>query len=589
MAEERAQRRLAAILVADVVGYSRLMEQDEAWTLAALAERRKAILEPLFAKYRGRVVRIMGDGTLAEFASAVDAVQCAVDIQKAMREANSKLPEDRAVVLRVGLNVGDVVVEDGDLYGDGVNVAARLEAMADPGGICLTAAIHQQVERLLPFAFRDLGDQALKNIARPVRVYCIADDDSAGVSTRGTPTVRASMQSKPSIAVLPFNNMSGDADSTTFADGLAEDIITELSRVPSLLVIARNSTFTYKNRAVSLKDVARDLAVQYVLEGSVRRSGDQIRVTAQLIDAVADTHVWAERFERSFAHPFQLQDELTKSIVSTIHQQLYLSEGRRALARSDRSNTDLWTLLQRSWARLHDLTPEAVAEARELAERALQMAPDNARANFLVGAAIFHQAFMMYLPDYDALMKQALTYAERAVALDDNDEHAHWQLGDIYWSLTRWDAAVDELERCLEINPNWSLGLSDLGECLCYIGRTKEGIPKIEEAIRVNPKDPSIFFRFGAMALGHYLSENFAAAEQWARKTIQRRRHYYYGHVLLTASLVKLGRLDEAKAAAQELRRLFPDFTLTYLQGAAFAGGARKMLVADLRSAGVPD
>src|SRR5262244_1318821 len=227
MAEERAQRRLAAILAADVVGYSRLVEQDETGTLAALTDRRKAILEPLFAKYRGRVVRLMGDGTLAEFASAVDAVQCAVDIREAMKEANAKLPEDRAIVLRVGLNLGDVVVEDGDLYGDGVNVAARLEAMADPGGICLSAAIHQQVERLLPFAFSDLGDQMLKNIARPVRVYCIADDDGAGDAPRaGTPTGRTFLvQSKPSVAVLPFVNTSGDPEQQFFADGLTEDII----------------------------------------------------------------------------------------------------------------------------------------------------------------------------------------------------------------------------------------------------------------------------------------------------------------------------------------------------------------------------
>src|SRR5215467_8182454 len=249
MAEERVQRRLAAILAADVVGYSRLIEQDEAGTLEALKGRRKAILEPLLAKCHGRVVRLMGDGTLAEFASAVDAVQCAVDIQKAMKEANATLPEDRAIVLRVGLNLGDVVVEDGDLYGDGVNVAARLEAMADPGGICLSAAIHQQVERLLPFAFKDLGDQALKNIARPVRVFCIADDQEARRAPRtGDPIGRTfSLPSKPSVAVLPFANLSGDSEQQYFSDGMTEDITTELSRFRQLFVIARHSSFQYRD------------------------------------------------------------------------------------------------------------------------------------------------------------------------------------------------------------------------------------------------------------------------------------------------------------------------------------------------------
>src|SRR4030095_6236135 len=294
MAEERAQRHLAAIMAADVVGYSRLMEQDEVGTLAALADRRKAILEPLLGKYRGRVVRLMGDGTLAEFASAVDAVQCAVDIQKAMREANSKLPEDRAVVLRVGLNLGDVVVEDGDLYGDGVNVAARLGAMFDRVGICLSAAIHQQVERLLPFAFRDLGDQALKNIARPVRVYCVADNEGMGDSPRtGAPTYRPLwVQSKPCVAVLPFVNMSDDPKQEYFSDGITEDIISGLSLFRELTVIARTSSFSYKGRTVPVPEIARELGAAYILEGSVRRSGARVRITAQLIEGVKCEHLW---------------------------------------------------------------------------------------------------------------------------------------------------------------------------------------------------------------------------------------------------------------------------------------------------------
>src|SRR5262249_30988812 len=279
-----------------------------------------------------RVVRLMGDGTLAEFASAVDAVQCAVNIQKAMREANSKLPEDRAIVLRVGLNLGDVVVEDGDLYGDGVNVAARLEAIADPGGICLSAAIHHQVERLLPFAFRDLGDQALKNIARPVRVYCVADDDGTGGAPRtGTPTGRTfSVQSKPAIAVLPFVNMSGDQEQEYFSDGITEDIITELSRSRSFFVIARNSSFHYKGRSPKVQDVGRELGAHYVVEGSVRRSGDRIRVTAQLVDANSGVHLWAERYDRKIDDIFSVQDEIVAAIVAMIPGRIEYARVERA-------------------------------------------------------------------------------------------------------------------------------------------------------------------------------------------------------------------------------------------------------------------
>src|SRR5262249_1763607 len=315
------------------VGYSRLMEQDEAGTLAALTDRRRAILEPLFAKYRGRVVRLMGDGTLAEFASAVDAVQCAVDIRKARREANAPLSEDRAIVLRVGLNLGDVVVEGDDLYGDGVNIAARLEAMAEPGGICLSAAIHQQVERLLPFAFTDLGDQALKNIARPVRVYAIADDDGAEIARR-TAAGRAPTLAKPSIAVLPFVNMSGDPEQEYFSDGITEDIITDLSKVSTLNVLSRNTTFTLKGKAVDIGQIAQRLKVGYVVEGSVRKAGGRVRITAQLIDAGRDSHVWGERYDRELKDIFALQDEIVQAIVAALKVRLLPAEKRAIESRS---------------------------------------------------------------------------------------------------------------------------------------------------------------------------------------------------------------------------------------------------------------
>ena len=586
MAEERVQRRLAAILFADAVGSSVLLERNEAAALAALKRALSEVIEPQIARRRGRIVKFMGDGALAVFDSAVDAVDAAIAIQTEMSAGTQ--PDGNELRFRIGINVGDVIVEGDDIYGDAVGLAARMQALAEPGGIAVSHAVHNHVRGKVSAAFVSIGEQRLKNLIEPVQVFRV-DPEALPKPSSAEPVPGTAPTSKPSIAVLPFDNLSGDAEAAMFADGLAEDVITELSRVPSLLVIARNSTFTYKGRAVSIKDVARDLGVQYVMEGSVRRSGDQIRIAAQLIDAVSGAHVWAERFDRAFISPFDLQDDIVRSIVATLHQQLYLSAGRAAVARRDRSNTDLWSLLQRSWVRLHDLTPEAVAEAREVAERALAMAPDNARANFLVGCMLFHQAIMMYLPDYEALMKRALFHGERAIALDENDEHAHWSLGGIYWALGQRDAAVAEFERTLEINPNWSLGLSDLGECLCYMGRAREGLAKIEEALRMNPRDPSIFFRFAAMAIGHYVLDEFEAAERWARKAVQRRRQFYFGHVLLVASLARLGRIAEAAGAAQEMRTLFPKFTIAELKNATFAATVFERLSSDLRSAGIPE
>jgi len=312
MAEERVQRRLAAILAADVVGYSRLMEQDEEGTLAALKGRRREVLEPLAAHHQGRVFKVTGDGVLVEFASAVNAVQCAVDLQQAMAAANGDQPDDRHIVLRIGINLGDVMVEGSDLYGDGVNIAARLEAIAEPGGILVSGTAHEHIKNKIKVGFDDLGSQTLKNIAEPVRAYRVT----------GTPavTVAASKPAtdKPSIAVLPFTNMSGDPDQQYFSDGITEDIITELSRFHGLFVIARNSSFQYRDKAVDVRLVARELGVQYLVEGSVRRMANRIRITAQLIDARTGSHMWSERFDCSISELFEVQDEVARTIVATL-------------------------------------------------------------------------------------------------------------------------------------------------------------------------------------------------------------------------------------------------------------------------------
>jgi adenylate cyclase len=483
MAEERAQRRLAAILAADVVGYSRLMEQDEAGTLAALADRRKAILEPLLAKYRGRVVRLMGDGTLAEFASAVDAVQCAVDIRKAMKDANAKLPEDRAIVLRVGLNLGDVIVEDGGLYGDGVNVAARLEAMADPGGICLSAAIHQQVERLLPFAFRDLGDQALKNIARPARVYCVADDDAAGAPRAATPSGRTfSVQSRPSVAVLPFVNMSGDPEQEYFSDGITEDIITDLSKISALTVLSRNTTFTFKGKAVDIGQIAQRLKVGYVVEGSVRKVSGRVRITAQLIDASKDSHVWGERYDRDFNDIFALQDEIAQTIVAALKVRLLPAEKKAIQNRSTR-NPEAYEMYLQGWHHFKHFSVNNLQMAIRFGQRALEIDPCYARAWALIARC------QGALRRRGQLQESGLAAAEKALSLDLSLAEAHVAKGRVLSDLGRYDEAVAEYVEALRLDPDSSEARVAFGLTCKQFGDYQAAMEHFECASRLNEEN----------------------------------------------------------------------------------------------------
>ncbi|EHK55580.1 adenylate/guanylate cyclase domain-containing protein [Allomesorhizobium alhagi] len=375
MADERAKRRLAAIAVADVVGYSRLMETDEAGTLAVLKERRKTVLEPIVRSHEGRIVKVMGDGVLMEFASAVNAVGAALELQEKMAEANTLLNEDRRIFLRIGINLGDIICEGSDVYGDGVNIAARLEALAEPGGICLSAKVRDETRGRLELAFEDMREQQLKNIANPVRVFRVAD---WAISAAVGPSL--SLPDKPSIAVLPFTNMSGDPEQQYFSDGITEDIITELSRSRALFVIARNSSFQYRDKAVDVRRVGRDLGVRYVFEGSVRKMGSRIRITAQLIDAVPGNHLWSERFDRGIEELFDVQDELTQTIVATVAGRLEDAEIRMA-ANKRTDSLPAYDCLLRGIQRLRGYDPDDNRLARELFEQAVVLDPRYALAH----------------------------------------------------------------------------------------------------------------------------------------------------------------------------------------------------------------
>ena len=590
MAEARVQRRLAAILAADVVGYSHLMEQDEAGTLAALKARRRDVLAPVVARHQGRIVKVMGDGVLVEFASAVDAVQCAVELQKGFANANESVPDTRRIVLRVGINLGDVIVEGSDLYGDGVNLAARLEAIAEPGGMCVSAKVFAEVRGKVDISFNDLGEQTLKNIAQPQRVYgaMVNGQKLAPAPSERRPESLA-LPSKPSIVVLPFSNLSGDAEQEYLTDGLTEDIITGLSRVRGLFVIARNSAFAYKGQAVAVTQVARDLGVRYVLEGSVRKSGHRVRISAQLVDATSGHHVWVEKFDRELIDIFDLQDEITRNVVASTQTQILLAEGG-PIHGHNRPDISAWSLVSRSLAKIYEFTHESLAESKRLAEEALTIDAKYGPAWRCLSIALYHQALMHTEADYDATLSMALEAAELSIRLAENLNGEIISAGNVLVSLRHHDRGIAEFERATEINPNYSTAWGSLGTALCYAGRASEGITNNEIALRSDPLNPSIFFRYSGLALGHYLSGDYQRAAEWAKKSIQRNRNWYLGYVYVIAALAQLDRIDETQLAAQEYLTLFPKASISELQRLPFKiAGDFEHLVAGLRKAGLPE
>ncbi|HEY8873914.1 MAG TPA: adenylate/guanylate cyclase domain-containing protein, partial [Stellaceae bacterium] len=440
-----ATRRLAAILAADVAGYSRLMGADEEGTLARLNAHRRALVDPKIAEHKGRIVKTTGDGLLAEFPSVVDAVRCAVEVQRGMAERNTAAPAPECIQFRIGINLGDVIVEDDDIFGDGVNIAARLEALAEPGGVLISNNVHDQVRDRLPFAFTDLGDQQVKNIARPVRVYRVTAREQP------VPETALALPDKPSIAVLPFQNISGDPEQEYFADGMVEEIITALSRIRWFFVIARNSTSTYKGHAVDVKQVGRELGVRYVLEGSVRKSGNRIRVTAQLVEAETGNHVWAERYDRDLADIFAVQDEITERVVAAIEPELYAAEQVRSQSKPP-DILDAWECVIRALSLIGQGTRDDNTEAEALCRRAIAIAPGYGRAHSLLAWALLRRS--VYSGDLRTLVPEISAEAQIALALDDRDPWAHVAQANLFIRLCRFGEAVSASRRALELNPN---------------------------------------------------------------------------------------------------------------------------------------
>jgi adenylate cyclase len=547
MTEERTQRRLAAILAADVVGFSRLMEADEAGTLAALKTRRKEVLEPLVAKHRGRIFKVTGDGVLVDFASAVNAVQCAVELQEKFDAANADMSEARHIVLRIGVNLGDVMVEGADLYGDGVNIAARLEAIAQPGGIIVSGTAYDHLKNKLKVGFDDLGAQTLKNIAEPVRAYCVV----------GTPAITASapkpISDKPSIAVLPFTNMSGGPEQAYFSDGITEDIITELSRFRSLLVIARNSSFAFRGERIDITEIARRLGVQYIVEGSVRQAGNRVRITAQLIDAASGTHLWADRYDRDLEDVFAVQDEVVRTVVATVAGRVEVA-GAQFTKRKPPESLAAYDYVLRGLEQVN-LDGEAHnAEARRLFEKAVELDPQYAAGHAYLALAIYLQ----WLSDRASeKLDLALSSARHALALDENDSRCHRILSNIYAHMRQHDRAEFHSERSVSLNPNDAHAAMNRALQLRDLGRSEEGIEWARKAMRLNPYHPNWYWHCLARVL-HTAGRYEEALDAYNR--IMDRPSFFHAYV--AACHAEMGRMAEARAHVFLALEAKPDFSV---------------------------
>ena len=559
MAEERARRRLAAILSADVVGYSRLMGVDEAGTLAALKTRRSGVLQPIVSKHRGRIIKLMGDGALIEFGSAVDAVECAMQLQQGMEAANAGLPEDSRIVLRVGINVGDVMVEGSDLYGDGVNVAARLEALAKPGSVFVSQTVFNHVRGKVSFTFEDLGEQTLKNMAEPVRVY--------GVS--GTPAVATTearaIADKPSIAVLPFQNMSGDPEQEYFAEGIAEDIITALSRFHSFLVIARNSSFTFKGRTVDVKEVARDLSVRYVVAGSVRNAANRVRVSAQLIDVSSGAHLWAERYDRDLDDIFVVQDEITQSVVASIAPEFESAEIRRA-ARPGKSTLTVWDLVMQARWHLAFYTRQSCAKARQLLLEAAALDDRNSQANSLLAMTHWVQSIYRWTDSVEQSNAAAMDAARRAVSLDGGDAMAQAALGIALTLEQHHDEAIETLNRAVRLNPNLASAHGWLGLAYTFACDFERGAQAARQALMLSPRDLDKAIWMGSLSFAAFAAGRYEEVLEVTNTMLREKPDLPTALRHRAAALALLDRKAEARQEIERLLSVAPHTTVSQVR-----------------------
>jgi len=592
MANPRVERRLAAILAADVAGYSRLMGADEEGTLAALKAYRREVIDLKLTEHRGRIVRIIGDGLLVEFASVVAAVRWAVEVQRAIGERNSGLPQDKRIEFRMGINAGDIIIDGIDIWGDGVNVAARLEALAEPGGICVSSRVQEDVHGSVEVAFEDIGEQQLKNIARPVRVYRV----QLNGATKTAPALQPSH--KPSIVVLPFNNMSGDSEQEYFADGMVEEITTALSRTRWLFVIARNSSFTYKGRAVDVKQVGRELGVRYALEGGVRKAADRVRITAQLIDASTGAHLWADRFDGSLEHIFELQDQVTASVVGAIAPRLEQAEVERAKHKPTES-LDAYDYFLRGIASLHSWTKESNDEALRLFNKAIELDPDFASAYGMASWCYVRRKGSRWMTDRVQETAEAARLGRRAVELGWDDPVAlAWGGFSLAYVVHDVEVGATLIDRALLLNPNLAEAWHFSGWVRIYLGQPEIAIEHLAHAMRLSPVDPLTFVTLMAIAFAHFFAGRYNDASLWAEKALAaspprlREKAVYHPALLIAAASNALaGRLEEAQNAIAQSRQISPTAHISNLKNQIPLRRPDDLVryAEGLRKAGLPD
>jgi len=590
MAEKRLQRRLAAILSADVVGYSRLMGLDEAGTLSRLNALRREIIDPMIATHAGRIVKLMGDGALVEFASAVDAVSCAIEIQKKLRERDAVGAEADPIQFRIGINVGDIIIEGEDILGDGVNIAARIEGIAEPGSISISEDAWRQVQGKVAARFTDTGEQSLKNIARLVRVYRL-DLAPKAATTSDSLRPMSAQSDKPSIAVLPFNNMSGDPEQEYFSDGISEDIITDLSKLSELYVIARNSSFAYRGKAVDVKQVGRELGVRYVLEGSVRKAGNRVRVTGQLIDAESGAHVWADRFDRDLTDIFAVQDELTQEIISALKIKISAAE-RSLLADSGTNNVRAHDFFLKGRAlmfgsrRDRDIFDQFMSCFR----RAIELDPNYASAYAGLGMGYVFDFQNHWSDAPERSLDQAQSLVDEAITKNDKDAFAHCVAAVVATWKRDYQQWACESDKALALNPNYALALITRGNVHIYTGEPTKAIPYIERGMRLDP-DPHNGQYVHFLGTAYFVAGEFETAATCFRDRITINPTTDFSRALLASALGHLGRPEEARQVWQELKEINPRYSSTdHFAQLPFKDSADADKLADgLRKAGLSE